>query len=123
MDQDIHFQHQTGFINSGETTTYFYVPYRCTLRNVIGIVQGDPGDNETVTVTCGATAAAATTELGVLTFGDDITAGAIGTWAEAATTGGTVMEAGYWIKLVATAGAEETSVVCDIDIELDPYAR
>ena len=122
MDQDIHFQHQTGFIDSGTTTTYFYVPYRCTLRNVTGIVQADPGDDETVTVTCGATAAAATA-LGVLTFGNDIAAGAIGTWAEDATTGGTVMEAGYWIKLVATQGAEATSVVCDIDIELDPYAR
>jgi len=120
MDQDIHFQHQTGFIDSGTTTTYFYVPYRCTLRNVTGIVQGNPGEDETVTVTCGATAAAATA-LGTLTFGHTIAAGAIGTWAEDATTGGTVMEAGYWIKLVATQG--DAAAVCDIDIELDPYAR
>ena len=121
MDQDIHFQHQTAFSDAGATTTYFYVPYRCTLRNIIGIVQADPGDAETVTITCGATAAAATIALGVLTFGNGIAAGAVGTWAEDATYGGTVMEAGYWIKLVATQG--DAAAVCDIDIELDPYAR
>lgn len=119
MDQDIHFQKAIAFA-AGALTTYFYVPYRCTLRAISGIVQGDPGDAETVTVTGGATVATATTALGVLTFGTDIAAGAIGTWAADATTGDTVLEAGSYLKFVTSAAA---AAVCDLDIELDPYAR
>ena len=119
MDQDIHFQHQTAFA-TGAITTFFRVPYRCTVRGINGIVQGDPGDAVTVTVTGGATAAAATTAIGVLTFGTDIAAGATGTWAADATTGDTVLEEGEVLKFVTSAAAAAN---CDIDIELDPYAR
>jgi hypothetical protein len=118
MDQDINFQHHTAFA-SGASTTYFQVPYRCTLRKVSGIVQADPGDAETVTVTGGATAAAATA-LGVLTFGTDIAAGAVGVWAADATTGNTVLEAGSFLKFVTSTG---DAAVCNLNIELDPYAR
>jgi len=118
MDQDINFQKAIAFA-SGALTTYFYVPYRCTLRSISGIVQADPGDGETVTVTYGTTVAAATA-MGTLTFGTDIAAGAIGTWAADATTGDTVMAAGSYLKFVTSAAA---TAVCDLNIELDPYAR
>lgn len=115
MDQDIHFQHNIDFA-SGAITHYFIVPYRCTLRNVTGIVQADPGDDETITFTedSGSTA------LGVLTFGSTIAAGAEGTWAGDASTGDHVLEAGELIKMVTSTAA---AAQCNLDIELDPYAR
>ena len=112
------FPHSAAFA-SGALTTYFLVPYRCTLRDFTGIVQADPGDDETVTVTGGATVATATTALGVLTFGNDIAAGAIGTWVADTTTGDTILEEGYYVKMVTTAAA---AAVLDINIELDIYA-
>lgn len=118
MDSNIHFTHTIAFA-AGAVTEYFRVPYRCTLRGVSGIVQADPGDGETITVTGGATVAAATA-LGTLTFGTDIAAGAIGTWAADATTGTTVLESGSYLKLVTSAAA---AAKCDLIIELDPFAR
>lgn len=119
MDQDIHFQHPIAFA-AGALTTYWQLPYKCTMRNLRGIVQADPGDDETVTVTYGATAATATTAIGVMTFGTDIAAGAVGTWVADTTTGDTVMAADGFLKFVTSAAA---TAVCDLDIELDPYAR
>ncbi|WP_289020401.1 hypothetical protein [Desulfobacter postgatei] len=118
MLSDIMFQHHTAFA-AGATTTYFQVPYRCTVRSVAGIVQADPGDAETVTVTGGTTAATATTALGTLTFGTDIAAGAVGTWAADATTGNTVLEEGSFLKIVTSAAA---AADLDLNIELDPHA-
>jgi hypothetical protein len=119
MDQDIHFQKPAAFA-AGALTTFFQVPYRCTLREIKGIVQADPGDDETITVTGGATAATATIALGVLTFGNTIAAGAVGAWVPDATTGGTVLEEGSFLKFVTSAAAV---AAVDTDIELDPYAR
>ena len=113
MDQDIRFQHVIDF---GAVTHYFIVPYRCTLRNVTGIVQGDPGDADTVTFTENS----AGTALGVLLFGSTIAAGAVGTWTADTTDGAHVLAAGELIKIVTSAAA---TVQCDLDIELDPYAR
>ncbi len=121
MDQDIHFQHNVLFASGAGTTTYFQLPYRCTMRDLRGIVQGDPGDDETVTVTYGTTVAGATTAIGVLTFGNDIAAGAVGTWAADATDGNTVMEKDGYLKFVPSSGA--AAATCDLNIELDPYAR
>ena len=121
MDQDIMFQHHCEFASGAGTTTYFQLPYRCTLRNLKGIVQGDPGDDETVTVTYGTTVAGATTAMGVLTFGNDIAAGAVGTWVADATYGETVMAADGYLKFVPSSGA--AAAICDLNIELDPYAR
>lgn len=119
MDQDIHFQHKTAFA-AAAVATYFQLPYRCTVRNVTGIVQAAAGDDETVTVTGGATAATAATALGVLTFATGATVGTTGTWVADATTGDTVLEKGTFLKFVTSDAA---AAVCDIDIELDPYAR
>lgn len=119
MDQDIHFQHRTAFA-SAAATTYFYLPYRCTVRNISGIVQEDPGDEEAITVTGEATVDGDSTNIGVLTFGTEIAAGAIGTWTPDATAGDTVLEAGTFLKFVTSTASAAN---CDIDIELDPYAR
>lgn len=119
MISDSYIQHQTAFA-AGATTTYLQVPYRCTVRDIAGIVQGDPGDAETVTITGGSTVAGATTALGTLTFGTDIAAGAIGTWAADATYGDTVLESGYYLKFVTSAAA---AAQLDLNIHLDPYAR
>ena len=119
MDQDIHFQHRTAFA-SAAATTYFYLPYRCTVRNISGIVQANPGDAETITVTNEATVGGTSTAVGVLTFGSSIDAGAIGTWTADATYGDTVFAAGSFLKFVTSAASAAN---CDIDIELEPYAR
>lgn len=115
MDSNISYQHNIDFA-SGAITHYFIVPYRCTLRNITGIVQGDPGDDETITFT----ESVASTALGVLTFGNDIAAGATGTWVADSTTGAHVLEAGELIKMVTSTAA---AAQCNLDIELDPYAR
>jgi len=112
------FQHSAAFA-AGALTTYFYVPYKCTVADIAGIVQADPGDDETVTVTYGATVTAATA-IGVLTFGSTIAAGAIGTYVANTTTGKTVLAEGSYLKFVTTAAA---TAILDISIELDPHAR
>jgi hypothetical protein len=83
MDQDIHFQHRTAFA-AGAATTYFQIPYRCTVREINAIVQADA------------------------------------TWAADATYGDTVCAEGGFLKFVTSAASAAN---CDIDIELDPYAR
>ena len=118
MDSSIHFTHSITWA-TGAVTENFQVPYRCTLRKITGVCQADIGDAQTVTVT-GGNAVGATTALGVLTWGSTIAAGAVGTWATNATTGGTVLEAGHYLKLVTSAGAAGK---VDLLIELDPYAR
>ena len=123
MDQDIRLQHSTAFA-SGAVSTYLEVPYRCTLRNVVGIVQADPGDAETITIFGGGTVAAgaagATTTLGVLTFGSDIAPGAKGTWAPDSTNGSMTLLAGSMLKITTSAAA---AAAVHLDVELDPYAR
>ena len=119
MDQDIHFQHNIDFA-AGAITHYFIVPYRCTLRDFTGIVQADPGDDETITVTHEPTVGGTSTALGVLTFGNTIAAGAIGTWVADTTTGNTVLGEGEYIVMVTSTAA---AAQCNCDLELDPYAR
>jgi len=120
MGDNIHyrFRHVSSFA-AGAVTSFFYVPYRCTVADIGGIVQADPGDGETVTVTYGTTVAAATA-IGVLTFGTDIAAGAIGTYVANTTTGKTVLAQGSYLKFVTSAAA---AAVLDMSIELDPHAR
>ena len=121
MDQDINFQHSTLFASGAGTTTYFQVPYRCTMRNLRGIVQADPGDDETVTVTTEDTVGGTAVAIGVLTFGNDIVPGGVGVWVEDATYGGTVIEKDEFLKFVPSSG--DAAATCDLNIELDPYAR
>lgn len=119
MDQDINFQTNGAFATSAKTT-FFPIPYRCTVRDITAIVQADPGDGQTITITAGETAGTATTAIGVYTFGTDIAAGATGEWTPDATDGDTVIEKGSVLKLVTSAGSTANF---NLNIELDPYAR
>ncbi len=119
MDQDINFQHTTAFA-AGATTTYFIVPYRSTVRAISAIVQADPGDAETITVTNEATVGGTSVDIGVAAFGSTIDAGATATWVADSTTGDTVIAEGSLLKFVTSAASAAN---CDINIELDPYAR
>jgi hypothetical protein len=109
-----YFTHAMAFA-AGALTTYFQVPYRCTLRGLSGSVDADPGDGETVTVYKDT----GSVELGTLTFGSGIAAGAKGTFAANATYGDTVLAAGDLLKIVtSTASAANLTLT----IELDPHA-
>ena len=119
MDQDISFQFPMAFA-SAALTTYFQVPYKCTLRNLRGIVQADPGDGETITVTTEDTVGGTAVALGLMTFGTTILAGAVGVWVADADYGDTVIGSGEFLKFVTATGS---IAVCDLNIELDPYAR
>ncbi|MBI9090146.1 MAG: hypothetical protein JEZ12_13100 [Desulfobacterium sp.] len=114
MDQDLNYQKQISFA-SGAVTEFFQVPYRCTVREVRGIVQADPGDSQTITFTKKGTGE----PLGVLTFGDTIAPGAVSTYVSEA-TGRFVLEQGDIIQMVTSAG---TAAACDLNLELDPYGR
>lgn len=113
MLSDTMFQKSISFAESA-VTEYFAVPYRCTVRKVSGIVQADPGDAETITFTVNSSG----DSLGVLTFGSDIAAGAVGEYTRSDDT--VILEEGDIIKIVTSAGA---AAACDLNIELDPYAR
>jgi len=100
---------------SGAATQYFIAPFRCTLNDVSGVVQADPGDAETVTFKDGAGG----NSLGVLTFGTDIAAGAKGTYVPDTTYGSTVLEEGDLIEIVTSTAAD---AVCDMFLKLDENA-
>jgi len=117
MDEDIRFT--MGILGStgGAVVMYWEVPYACTFRDLKGCVNADPGDSETITVYN----ATQSKTLGVLAFGDDIAAGAKGTWTADATYGNTVCAAGdvltfTFTQLTAAATAQ-------LIIELDPKCR
>ena len=118
MDQDIHFQHRTAFA-SGAATTYFRLPYRCTVADINAIVQGDPGDDQTITVTHEPTVGGTSTTIGTITFDSDIAAGATASLVKG-DDGNTVLGEGEFLKFVTSAAS---AADVDIDIELDPYAR
>jgi len=120
MDQDIHFQHTTALAAGADTTTYLQLPYRCTMRDVRGIIQGANAAEETVTVTYGTTVAAATA-IGVLTFAIG-SAGGVGTWVADSTTGETKMAADGYLKFVVSSVGTDAAAI-NLDLELDPYAR
>ena len=112
MLTDTSFQHNIDFA-ADAVTHYFRVPYRCTLRDITGIVQANPGDTETITLTHEPTVGGTSTALGTLTFGTSIVAGALGTWAAHATTGDKVMTEGEFIKMVTSAAA---AAQCNLNI-------
>lgn len=124
MLTDIYIHHKTAFASGSTMNTYRIIPYDCTLRNVTGIVQADPGDDETVTITGGGAVASgisgATNALGTLTFGSAISSGATGTWAADATTGSMTLLAGSILKMASSSGSAAAD--CDLTIELDPHA-
>ena len=106
-------------LTGGASTSYFTVPYICTVKNFRTTLQGtDPGDADTLTVTENSAA----TALGVATFGTGLSAGDSATWVANATTGKHVLAANEVIKVTGSIAVNQPATVL-IDIELDPYAR
>jgi len=102
-------------LNGSAAVHYIPVPFRCVVKDCQAAVDGDPGDAETLTLNDG------TNDLGVLTFGSDIAAGATGTFVSDATNGNTVLEKDAYIKLTLT---DQVAAITYIGhIELDEFAR
>jgi len=116
MDEDIRFTvHLLGV--AGVETLPFVCPYKCTVRDLIGAVCTDPGDDETVTLTN----VTQSVTLGVLLFGNDIAANAVGAWTADVTEGNTVCEAGD-VLLFTTSDCTAIAVF-NMILELDPKCR
>ena len=121
MDQDIHFQHETALAAGAGTTTYWQVPYRCTMRTLRGIIQAKNDSIETITVTTEDTVDGTSVAIGVFSFPIGV-AGGVGAWVEDVTTGGTVIGKDEFLKFVVSTVGSDAAVI-NLDIELDPYAR
>ena len=101
--------------STGTATFYLVAPCRCTIKSAQAACSADPGDAETITLNDG------TNDVGVLTYGTDIAAGATGTYAADSTHGETVFAAGAAIKVTIsqlTAAATFSGYV-----EIDEHAR
>lgn len=122
MITDNSIQHRITF-DSGAVTGYLILPTECTLRDVTSVVQADPGDGDTITITGGGSVASgasgATNALGLITFGSGLAAGAAGAWSGDATTGNMTLLSGSLLKMVTSAAAPAD---CDLNIKIDPYA-
>lgn len=116
MDEDIRFTvYIIGIV--GVAVTTLVCPYKCTFRDLIGAVNADPGDDETVTVVN----ATQTKTLGVLLFGNDIAANAKGVWTADVTNGNTVCAAGDVITFTSSDCA--AAALFSLIAELDPKCR
>lgn len=112
------FQTKTDFTVEGttsETVHQIIVPCRCTIQEIQATPDADPGDAETITIAQGGT------DIGVLTFGTDIAAGAVGVYAADATNGKMVLAAGSVVTLTITALTAAATFAGYIDF--DEYAR
>jgi hypothetical protein len=118
MDQDLTKEISVSYSVSGAVSNYMAVPYRCTLRNVLAALQGDPGDSGANEITVKDSAG---DTLGVVAFGDDVAAGDTGTFTPDSTNGNKVLEKGSVIEIetaTATAAAD-----AHLSVEFDPYGR
>lgn len=98
--------------DTGAQTYYMPAPYKCTVRNAWGILDGDPGDDDTITIRSGTTAVA------TLTFGATVAAGDVAVFARDATNGDTEFAEGAGINFLTSAAAAADAMVM---IELDPH--
>lgn len=118
MDQDITKEITVSYASDGATSHYMVVPYRCTLRDVLAALQGDPGDSGANEITVkdkdGNT-------IGEIAFGDDVSAGDTGTYTPDSDNGNTVLEEGDVIE-IETVSADATADA-HLSVEFDPYAR
>ena len=116
MDEDIRFTINIAGI-VGVAITAFPAPYDCMFRDLIGVINIDPGDDETVTVT-NATQA---TTVGVMTWAGETTANDMGVWV-ADTTDGNTKIAQNDILVFTTSDC--TAAACfTLIAELDPKCR
>ena len=117
MDEDIRFPVSILSANGSPTVRYFVCPYKCTVRDLIGAVSLDVGDDETVTLINYTD----TKTLGVLAFGSDIAAGAKGTWTPDVTNGNYVNDVGDVLEFTITDCT--VAGVFEMLLELDPKCR
>jgi hypothetical protein len=103
----------TAWTSGSALTTYFQVPFRCTLRNVAGALDDDPGDAETILFKDGANT------VGTLTFDTDVSAGDKGVFTKDTTYGDTIFDEGDLITIVNSSA--DATAGCHVLIELDPY--
>ena len=96
-------------------TIYVPVPVRSTILTAQASCSVDPGDAETIVFADGATT------VGTLTFGTDIAAGAVGTYAADSTNGENVFTAGEAIKVTVSQLTAAATFVGYI--EIDEFAR
>ena len=116
MDEDIRFViNVEGIV--GVAYTAFPCPYACTFRDLKGVVNIDPGDDETITVTN----ATQVTTVGVLLFGSDIAANALGAWTADVTSGEIVIAKD---DILVFTSSDCTAAACfTLIAELDPKCR
>jgi len=117
MDEDIRFPVYCLGSTGGALPYTFVCPYKCTVRDLIGAVNVDPGDAESVTLTN----ATQSTTLGVLLWGSTIAANAKGIWTADVTEGDTVNNAGD--VLVFTVTQVTAAATFSLILELDPKCR
>lgn len=99
----------------GTATFYIPAPARCNIIRAQAACSVDPGDGETITLEKGANT------VGVLTFGTDIAAGAVGVYAANATHGESIFDENEVIK-VTISQLTAAATFCGY-IEIDEYAR
>lgn len=110
-------------VTNGAGNTYVVVPFRCTLKNVLGVVELNAGSSA-ASVAIAVTENGAGTALGALAFTAPAQTAAIGDYTVNASTGDHVLEAGELIKIAATASsASSMDTGYQLDLELDPYCR
>jgi len=123
MDQDIRFQAALSGDGSGGTV-YFAVPYRCTVRDVRGTLQGDTGSTSEISVTVVETGSSAS--IGTVAFSGSsasLAAGAVGSFSRDSSSGSNVLAASTVLKFDVAAAQVSGSFAAVLDIELDPWAR
>ena len=99
----------------GASTFYIPAPFDLQIKGVQAACSADPGDGETLTFSENSN------EIGVLTFGSSIAAGATGTYAADSTYGNKTVDAGDVIKVVITQLTAAATFSGYIDV--DPYCR
>ena len=99
--------------NGSAATYYIPAPFDLKVLGMQAACSVDPGDGETITISENSQ------EIGVLTFGTDIAAGATGTYAANATYGTKTVNAGDVIKVVFTDCTAAATFSGYIDV--DPY--
>jgi hypothetical protein len=97
----------------GATTFYIAAPYDLTIKGAQAACSADPGDGETITF------GEASTDVGVLTYGTDIAAGAVGVYAADSTNGKHKFDKGDAIKVVISQLTAAATFCGYIDV--DPY--
>ena len=106
---------QLSGLASGAVTTFVVTPCRCTVKGMQAVCDADPGDAETITISDG------TNDIGVLTYGTGIAAGATGTFTADSTNGDTVFAAGDTIQIDITQLTADTEF--NGYIKIDEFAR